>query len=64
MHFNIWFVYNDFTKVFDKVNHRTLVGKSKSFGIFDQLLIWLEDYPNEIFQAFKIENIASEYFPA
>lgn len=32
-------VYTDFVKAFDKVNHRLLLRKLKSFGIFGQLLL-------------------------
>ena len=40
-------VYLDFQKAFDKVPHRRLLGKLKSYGIDGKLLKWLEDWLSE-----------------
>ena len=37
-------IYTDFEKAFDKVPHRRLISKLKSYGISTTLLYWIEDY--------------------
>lgn len=37
-------IYTDFSKAFDKVSHRILLRKLKSFGIRNTLLNWFESY--------------------
>ena len=37
-------LYLDFSKAFDKVNHRILVAKLKAAGVEGKLLAWLEDW--------------------
>jgi len=37
-------VYTDFAKAFDKVDHGILLGKLKSFGLPDNLVLWFSTY--------------------
>ena len=37
----------DFSKAFDKVNHRKLVIKMDHYGIRGKLLDWMNDFPSE-----------------
>jgi retron-type reverse transcriptase len=37
-------IYTDFSKVFDKVNHRLLLDKLRKFGFSGKFLAWIESY--------------------
>ncbi len=37
-------IYLDFAKAFDSVNHRFLLTKTKSFGLGDVVVRWIEAY--------------------
>ena len=49
-------VYTDFSKAFDKVNHRRLLAKLHSCGIRGYVYDWLESYLANRKQFVKIEN--------
>ena len=59
----IFTLYLDFCKAFDKVNHYLLLGKLKSFGIGGKLLQLLSSYLEDRSQRTVIKNIYSEYLP-
>ena len=42
--FQVDVVYTDFSKAFDRVNHRLLILKLKEFGFDGPLLLWMESY--------------------
>jgi len=37
-------IYTDFAKAFDKVPHCRLISKCRSYGINDQLILWIKDF--------------------
>ena len=37
-------IYLDFQKAFDKVPHKCLIAKLKSFGIIDKVYTWIESW--------------------
>jgi len=36
-------IYTDFAKAFDKVPHCRLINKLHSYGVIDQLILWIKD---------------------
>jgi len=36
--------YTDFAKAFDKVPHCRLISKLCSYGVIDQLILWIKDF--------------------
>lgn len=53
-------VYTDFTKAFDRVNHKVLVNKLQGLGIRGELLGWLSSYLTERTQIVRIKNFLSK----
>lgn len=49
----------DFSKAFDKVNHRILIQKLEEVGVFGDLLGWFGDYLVGHTQVVKINNVLS-----
>ena len=41
---NVDCIYMDFQKAFDKVPHKRMISKLKSYGIEDPILSWIENY--------------------
>ena len=37
-------VYTDFEKAFDKIHHKHLLSKIRSYGLSDQLILWISDF--------------------
>ena len=56
-------LYLDFCKAFDKVNHYLLIEKLKNFGIGEKLLQLLSSYLEDRSQRTVINNIYSEHLP-
>ena len=59
----VFTLYLDFRKAFDKVNHHLLIEKLKKFGIGGKLLQLLSSYLEDRSQRTVINNIYSEYLP-
>ena len=59
----VFTLYLDFCKAFDKVNHYLLIEKLKNFGIGGKLLQLLSFYLEDRSQRTVINNIYSEYLP-
>ena len=59
----VFTLYLDFCKAFDKVNHYLLIEKLKNFGIGGKLLQLLSSYLEDRSQRTVINNIYSEYLP-
>ena len=59
----VFTLYLDFCKAFDKVNHYLLIEKLKKFGIGGKLLQLLSSYLEDRSQRTVINNIYSEYLP-
>ena len=49
-------IYMDFAKAFDKVPHCRLINKLRSYGIHDQLILWIKDFLLHRSQRVKIDN--------
>jgi len=49
-------IYMDFAKAFDKVPHCRLINKLRSYGIHDQLILWIKDFLLHRSQRVKINN--------
>lgn len=56
-------VYMDFMKAFDKVPHRRLINKLKSYGISNQLINWIANFLNERNQTVKVNGSQSSTRP-
>ena len=54
-------VYLDFEKAFDKVPHDLLIGKLQSFGIYGNLLKWLNSYLTNRQQRVVLEGKSSSW---
>ena len=54
-------IYLDFSKAFDSVPHLRLLEKLKSFGIKDNLLLWIKDFLIGRRQRVKINDSFSEW---
>ena len=59
----VFTLYLDFCKAFDKVNHYLLIEKLKNFDIGGKLLQLLSSYLGDRSQRTVINNIYSEYLP-
>ena len=42
---NIDAIYTDFEKAFDKVPHKRLLCKLQAYGITDEIVAWIQDFP-------------------
>ena len=50
-------IYMDFTKAFDKVPHcRLIINKLRSYGVNDQLILWIKNFLLHRSQIVKINN--------
>ena len=53
-------IYTDFEKAFDKVPHRRLLSKLKSYGVDEQLVTWIEAFLCYRTQRVKVNGVLSE----
>lgn len=53
-------IYTDFSKAFDKVDHKLLILKLYKYGIRGSLLKWIESYLTERIQIVRFNNAQSE----
>ena len=60
---NIDVIYTDLEKAFDKVPHRRLISKLKSYGINADVIAWIEAFLSSRRQRVKINNVFSEWAP-
>lgn len=56
-------IYNDYSKAFDSINHKRLIGKLYNLGIRGSSLSWLQSYLQGRSQSVKIKNCISDIFP-
>ncbi|XP_065664613.1 uncharacterized protein LOC136086256 [Hydra vulgaris] len=54
-------IFTDFAKAFDKVPHRRLLHKLKSYGVYDNLYKWIESWLTERQQRVTIGNNKSDW---
>lgn len=54
-------VYTDFSKAFDKIDHRVLISKLFKFGIHGDLLRWLSSYISNRSQAVALKGYTSKF---
>lgn len=53
-------IYTDFSKAFDKVDHKLLIFKLRKYGFCGPILNWLESYLSNRVQVVKFEDVVSE----
>ena len=58
---NVDCIYMDFQKAFDKVPHKRMISKLKSYGIEDPILSWIENYLADRKQKVIIHGKSSEW---
>ena len=56
-------IYTDFSKAFDRVNHKILINKLETAGIQGTLLEWLTSYLSDRFQTVKLNDYRSKNIP-
>ena len=56
-------IYMDFSKAFDSVPHRRLIGKLESYGVKGKILNWIKDFLSERSQIVKVNNAESSLAP-
>ena len=56
---NIDVIYLDFSKAFDKVDHKILMKKVKQFGIEGKIYTWLENFLTNRYQQVIVDGILS-----
>ena len=56
-------IYLDFTKAFDTVPHRRLLGKLETYGINGHILTWIKDYLSERSQTVLVNGEKSRAAP-
>jgi hypothetical protein len=54
-------IYTDLEKAFDKVPHRRLISKLKSYGIHADIIAWIKSFLSCRRQRVKINNVFSEW---
>jgi len=52
-------IYMDFTKAFDKVPHCRLINKLRSYGVNDQLILWIKNFLLHRSQRVKINEFSA-----
>lgn len=55
-------IYLDFSKAFDRVNHKLLLAKLQGYGVHGPLLLWLESYLKNRTLIVRYRGMASEPF--
>ena len=58
--YNIDVIYLDFSKAFDKVDHKILLKKVKQFGISGKIYTWLENFLSNRYQQVIVDGILSD----
>lgn len=56
---NVHALYTDFSKAFDRVNHKCLIHKMRVLGVHGKLLMWLESYLSGRMQIVRVHNFKS-----
>jgi hypothetical protein len=59
----IIYLYMDFMKAFDKVPHKRLLGKLRSYGLSEQIIKWVEDFLSDRSQKVSVNNSESRDRP-
>ena len=60
---NIYVIYLDFSKAFDKVSHPLLLHKLKNYGVEDKVYKWIEEFLKNLKQCVVINGTQSSYVP-
>lgn len=60
--FQLDVVYTDFSKAFDRVNHKCLIYKLSQIGVHSSLLKWLQSYLSDRVQYVSIDSSKSSTF--
>ena len=56
-------IYLDFSKAFDCVPHRRLIGKLESYGVTGKILEWIKEFLNGRTQVVKVNGAESQSAP-
>ena len=56
-------IYLDFSKAFDTVPHRRLIGKLEAYGIKGDILNWIRDFLDGRIQQIMVNGVKSEIAP-
>ena len=56
-------IYLDFSKAFDTVPHRRLIGKLEAYGIKGNILKWIRDFLDGRIQQIMVNGVKSEIAP-
>jgi retron-type reverse transcriptase len=56
-------IYMDFMKAFDKVPHKRLLRKLRSYGLSEQIIKWVEDFLSDRSQKVSVNNSESRDRP-
>ena len=56
-------IYLDFSKAFDTVPHRRLIGKLEAYGIKGNILEWIRDFLDGRIQQMMVNGVKSEIAP-
>ena len=56
-------IYLDYSKAFDKVDHRILLEKMKRYGIRGKVYNWIENFLTDRYQTVMVEGQKSSYQP-
>jgi len=56
--------HTDFAKAIDKVSHCRLISELRSYGVHDQLILWIKDFLLHRSQRVKINNEFSAWHSA
>lgn len=56
-------IYMDFMKAFDKVPHKRLLRKLRSYGLSEQIIKWVEDFLRDRSQKVSVNNSESRDRP-
>ena len=54
-------IYTDFHKAFDSVPYERLINKLSTFGIKDNLLLWIKSFLTGRWQRVKVKGVASAW---
>lgn len=55
-------LYTDFSKAFDRISHKVLIHKLRSYGFPENIINWIGSYLNDRYQLVKMDAFTSSTF--